>query len=184
VKPYSLRALFVGRGWRDTAVMVGAWGLAVAGIWRAAHKGTGWPSAIGVALMALLYTFIPWLEPLRHRNEAARLERLYGTVTIDDWGVTRVRGRLREAVAWRDLVWVCIQTTDEGPGAEDFFFLLGSADGKGCVVPNFIATKLGLLGTLQERLPGLDNAQVTIAAGSTTNAFFTIWGRQSPTSAD
>ena len=159
MKPYSLRALFVGRGWWDTAVLVAAWVLAIAGIWWAARKGTGWGSAISVAVIAVAYTLIPWIERLRDRNEAARLEWLYGTVTVDDWGVTRVGGRLREAVAWRDLVWVCIQTTEEGPGAEDFFFLLGSADGKGCVVPNFIASKLcgsGLATSQQLQLAGFE----------------------------
>jgi hypothetical protein len=179
VKPYSLRALFVGRTWVRSAVVIFLWAVVIAGIWGAAHKGSGWGSVIGVAAVALGYTFMPWLEP----SEAAHLERLYGTVTIDDWGVTRVAGKLREAVAWSDLVWVCIQTTDEGPGAEDFFFLLGGADGKGCVIPNFIATKFGLLGILQQRLPGLDNQQVALAVGSTANAFFTIWGQPPPTAA-
>jgi hypothetical protein len=80
-------------------------------------------------------------------------------------------------VAWKDLAWVAIKTTDEGPRAEDFFFLLGGADGKGVVVPNFLATELKLLATLQARLPDLDNEQATIAAGSTTNAIFTLWTR-------
>jgi hypothetical protein len=173
-KQYALRALFAGRGWLDTLVLVGGWAAAVFGIWHAARTGKGWGGAIGVTAMMVLYTFVPWM---RTRGEVMRRKKLYGTITIDDWGVTRVAGDLREAVAWSDLAWVAIKTTDEGPSAEDFFFLLGGADGKGVVVPNFLATELDLLAALQARLPGLDNEQIIIASGSTTNAMFTIWSR-------
>jgi hypothetical protein len=176
-----VRDLFVGRSRRQLLVCIAAWLFAVAVIVQAVRRGEGLGSAIGVCVMALLYTLLPWFEPLMKRSEAARRKKLYGTVTVDDWGVTRVAGKLREVVAWEDLAWVAIQTTDEGPGAEDFFFLLGGADGKGVVVPNFIATELNLLATLQARLPGLDNMQVALASGSTTNATFTIWKRPEPT---
>jgi hypothetical protein len=172
-----LRALFLGRGWRDTLVLIAVGVLAGFVIWHAVRTGRGWAGAIGMALAVVAYLFAPWLKPLRAKQDAARLEKLYGTVTIDDWGVTRVAGKLREAVAWADLIWVAIETTDAGPYAEDFFFLLGGADGKGVVVPNFLATKLNLLATLQARLPDLDNAQVAVAVGSTSNAMFKIWER-------
>jgi hypothetical protein len=172
-----LRTLFVGRSWLDRLVLIGGGAFAAILIWKAARMGKGWGDAIGVAAMVVAYLFLPWLKPLEARLDAARLEKLYGTVTIDDWGVTRVAGKLREAVAWTDLIWVAIETTDAGPGAEDFFFLLGGADGKGVVVPNFLATKLNLLATLQARLPDLDNAQVAVAVGSTGNAMFKIWER-------
>lgn len=172
-----IRDLFVGRSWRQRLIIVAAWLFAIAIVIQAVRKGTGLGSAIGVCVMALLYTMVPWFNPLIDRREAARRHKLYGTVTVDDWGVTRVAGELREAVAWTDLVWVAIRTTDEGPGAEDFFFLLGGADGKGVVVPNFIASEISLLATLQARLPGLDNNQVLEATGSTSNATFTIWKR-------
>jgi hypothetical protein len=178
-KRFSFRALFVGRGWGELAICAAAWLFAVLAAWHAARKGTGWGMALGVAVMALLFTLLPWFRRL-HRDNDKRRRQLYGTVTVDDWGVTRVAGFLREAVAWEDLVWVAIQTTEEGPGAEDFFFLLAGADGKGVMVPNFIATELNLLATLQARLPGLDNEQVIVASGSTTDATFTIWKRAAP----
>jgi hypothetical protein len=176
----SFRALFLGRGWRDTLAWLVCLLIAAGALARAAQTGRGWGLAIAVAVMAVAYTFVPWLQPLRDRREAARLARLNGTLTIDDWGVTRVAGELREAVAWKDLEWVAIQTTDDGPWREDFFFLLGGQGGKGCAVSNWLATRTGLLAALQERLPGLDNAQVAVAAGSTENATFTIWRRPEP----
>jgi len=176
-RPYSLRALVFGRGRRDTVIWIVGLAMAVFAIWRAAKTGTGWAGAIGVAVMVLIYTFGPWMKPLQERNEAARRKRVHGTVTVDDWGVTRVCDDLREAVAWKDLAWVAIRTTAEGPWHEDFFYLLGDANGKGVVVANCLATELNLLATLQERLPELDNMQVALASGSTTDAMFTIWKR-------
>lgn len=86
-------------------------------------------------------------------------------------------GDIREAIAWKDLAWVRIYTTSDGPGAEDFFFALGGADGKGCLVPNSLAVAADLLATLQKRLPDLDNQEVARAAGSVTEAWFTVWTR-------
>jgi hypothetical protein len=100
-----------------------------------------------------------------------------GTLTIDDWGVTRVAGSVREAVAWDELVWVRIYTTSAGPAVEDVYFALGGADDKGCLVPQELAAKNDLLAILQARLPGLDNQQVIRAMGSTQEAYFTIWTR-------
>jgi hypothetical protein len=177
-----VRALFVGRGWRDTLVWIACLLISAGALARAAQTGRGWGPAIAVTVMSVLYTFVPWFKAAAARSEAARLERLLGTLTIDDWGVTRVAGDLREAVAWADLAWVAIRTTDGGPGAEDFFFLLGGTDGKGCAVANGLAVRAGLLAALQERLPGLDNEQVAVAVGSTTNALFKIWTRPRPPS--
>jgi hypothetical protein len=176
-----VRALFVGRGWGDTLVWLVCLLISAGALARAAQTGRGWALAIVVAVMTVLYTFVPWLEAAGRRSEEARLERLHGALTIDDWGVTRVAGELREAVAWTDLEWVAIRTTAGGPWAEDFFFLLGAADGKGCAVANRLAVRAGLLAALQVRLPGLDDEQVAVAAGSTTDATFRIWTRPPPT---
>jgi hypothetical protein len=175
-----MRALFVGRGWRDGLVLIGGGIIAVASIWQALREGTGLAWAIGVAVMVAVYLLAPWLKPLRARNEAARREKLYGKVTIDDWGVTRVSGKVREAVAWSDVVWVAIETAEEGRWAEDFFYLLGDADGNGVVVPNFIAIESNLVETMHAQLPGLDYKKAAVAIGSTTNAIFKIWERPEP----
>jgi hypothetical protein len=175
-RPFTLRSLFVGRGRRDTLVWLVCLLIAAGALARAARTGEGWGVAIGVAVMAVAYTFMPWATQLQRK----RREREAGILTIDDWGVTRVAGELREAVAWADLVWVRIYTTSDGPFVEDVYFALGAADGKGCLVPQDQAVRANLLGVLQERLPGLDNQQVIRAMASTDNAYFTIWTRTDP----
>lgn len=59
-----------------------------------------------------------------------------GSVTVDDWGVTR---RLPlgdvEKVAWEHLTEVAIVTTDAGPFLEDVFLVLEGDDGDGCAIP-------------------------------------------------
>lgn len=124
-------------------------------------------------------------RPAPHTGVYARLSRwlsrAFGSraperVTVDDGGVTReIPGELHEQVRWEDLERVTILTTDEGPFAEDFFFLLHGRDGTGCVVGNGRAVEVGLLDWLQRKLPGLDNLAVVRASGSTDNAEFTVW---------
>lgn len=106
---------------------------------------------------------------VRRRNARRRSER----VEIDDVGVRRTLGDGRvEAITWAELVRVEVMTTDEGPYAQDFFFLLFAADGHGCLVPN--DQSQGLLPRLQA-LPGFDNTALLSAVGSTKNARFVCW---------
>jgi hypothetical protein len=121
---------------------------------------------------------VPWLRAATARAQAKRRDRIDGTLTIDEWGVTRV-SRASVAKPWvgRIFMSVRIRTTSDGPAAEDMFFVLDGADGKGCVVPNRLAVATRFLTVLQERLPGLDNKEVARAAGVCTEAWFTIWTR-------
>ena len=89
-------------------------------------------------------------------------------------------GDVHEAIAWSDVVWVRVYTTSEGPIAEDVFFALGGADGKGCLVPHGLAVEVDLVAALQRRLPELDNDALVRAMGSATDAVFTIWQRGAP----
>jgi hypothetical protein len=153
--------------------------LATVAVAQVITTGKGWAAAIILVVMAAGYTFLPWLRTIRVERRAEE----NGTLTVDDWGVTRVAGAVREAVAWDDLVWVRIYTTSAGPSVEDVYFALGGGDGKGCLVPQDLAVKANLLAVLQERLPGLDNQQVIRAMGSTDDAYFTIWTRPGETPA-
>lgn len=104
-------------------------------------------------------------------------------VIVDDDGVRRVAGaRIVEQARWAELVKVSIMTTDEGPGAEDLFWLLHAADGTGCLVPHEQACEVDLLTHLQ-RLPGFDNLAVVRATGSTEWAEFVCWERSGAGSA-
>lgn len=121
--------------------------------------------------MAGWWSFLTsWLR--RQRTEV-------DAVTVDDAGVHRVLadGRV-EAVRWDDLESVEILTTDEGPFADDVFWLLLSVAG-GCAVPGSAASSGDLLARLQA-LPGFDNEAVIRAMGSTKNARFELWRRGRP----
>jgi hypothetical protein len=169
----SARSLFVGRGRGEIFLWIVSLLLAAVAVARAIQTGKGWAPAIILVVMAAGYTFMPWLKAMRIERE----REPNGTLTIDDWGVTRVAGAVREAVAWDDLVWVRIYTNSAGPAVEDVYFALGGADGKGCLVPQELAVHANLLAVLQERLPGLDNTQVIRAMASADDAYFTIWAR-------
>ena len=99
---------------------------------------------------------------------------------ITDQGITRRFGRKfrvkkQESVAWTDLSKVEIETTDEGPVSEDFFYLLYAKNGGGVVVGVRLAVEHNLLKELQQRLPGLDKKTVALASGCTENRSFHIW---------
>jgi hypothetical protein len=176
-----VRSLFAGRSRGEIALWAVSLLLAAVAVTKVVTTGEGWAAAIILVVMAVGYTFLPWLRTMRGRGKREGAEN--GTLTIDDWGVTRVAGTVREAVAWDDLVWVRIYTTSAGPSVEDVYFAFGGADGKGCLVAQELAVQANLLAVLQERLPGLDNQQVIRAMGSTDDAYYTIWTRPGESSA-
>jgi hypothetical protein len=98
-------------------------------------------------------------------------------VTFDDREVVRTMpdGRV-ERVGWDSLAEVQIVTTEDGPFADDVFWLLVGDDGTGCAVPSEAAGMKELLERLQ-RLPGFDNEAVIKAMVSTSNARFQVWKR-------
>jgi hypothetical protein len=176
-EPVRRPPLLAGRGVLGTLAWLVTSIIAVATVVAAVRRGNGWGTALAAVALATGYTFIPWIRAASERAEARHRRRAEGTLTVNEWGVTRVAGKIREAIAWDDLAWVKIYTTSDGPGAEDFFFALGGADGKGCLVANSLAISSDLLATLQKRLPGIDNQEIARAAGSVTEAWFTVWTR-------
>ena len=105
-------------------------------------------------------------------------------IQITDEGVTRCCGpkrgaRQEERVSWSELTKVEIQTSNAGPFAEDFYFVLHGANGKGVAIANDVAFRHRLLDELQQRLPGLDDKAVIEAWGCTDNRSFLIWERKS-----
>jgi len=79
------------------------------------------------------------------------------------------------AVRWETLRAVLIETSDEGPFAEDLWWILIDAGGH-CSIPQETGTD-ALLARLQE-LPGFDNEAVIAAMGSVENQRFLCWQRQ------
>jgi len=172
--------LFRGRGAWELLGWALAVLLGVASVARLIRTGEGWWAALISTVMAVGYTALPWLRAAAARAQARRARPAAGTVTVNDWGVTRVVGDVHEAIAWSDVVWVRVYTTSEGPSVEDVFFALGGADGKGCLVPHGLAVEVELVAALQRRLPGLDNDALIRAMSSATDAVFTIWQRGAP----
>jgi hypothetical protein len=99
---------------------------------------------------------------------------------INDLGVARrfgpwLRKKKEESVRWQDMTKVEILTTDAGPSSEDLFFILHGADGKGVAISNDLAVKHGLVATLQNRLPGLDNKAIIDASLCIEVRRFLVW---------
>ncbi|MFI1915290.1 hypothetical protein [Nocardia sp. NPDC020380] len=100
-------------------------------------------------------------------------------VEINDTFVRRTLadGRVEE-VAWTELAEVRLITTADGPFADDVFFVLIGATGKGCVVPHS-AADTAFLSKLQ-RLPGFDNEKVLEAMLTVADRQFLVWRRPLP----
>lgn len=91
--------------------------------------------------------------------------------------VRTMRNGREERVRWDALCEVGIITTDDGPFAEDCYWLLIGDDGTGCAVPNGAEGLSALLERLQ-RLPGFDNEAVVAAMSCVEPASFTAWRRE------
>lgn len=85
--------------------------------------------------------------------------------------------RKKEEVAWADIDEVVIATTDDGPWACDWYWVLRAGSG-GLVVPQGATGENKLLERLQ-RLPGFDSGAVLAAGPRTDNSQVTCWKRSS-----
>ena len=97
------------------------------------------------------------------------------SIQVDDLGVSRISGGIRESVTWADLRRVTILTTDEGPLIEDVFWLLEGSSG-GVAVPGSDPEVKSIMSHL-ERMPGYLPEAVVQAMGSVENARFIVWER-------
>lgn len=115
---------------------------------------------------------------LRGRRTAGVSPAAVSRVAFDDRGIT-----LRDAfgntrsLAWAGLVEVAIVTTDDGPLGEDLYWDLHGAGDERLCWPGGAPGALELLGAMQVRLPGFDDATVIAAMASTRLARFVVWRR-------
>lgn len=94
----------------------------------------------------------------------------------DEVRVTRPDGTL-EQMSWDRLRTVMIATTDEGPFADDFLWvLIGDPVSNGCVIP-MGAQGLEALVDRLIGLPGFDHQAMIDASSSTDNNKFLCWER-------
>jgi len=134
--------------------------------WEAIQGQITWTLPAVFAGIALLI----YVEPRLRRREVE-------TVQVDDVGILRVEGSIREEVSGESVTEIKLITTDAGPYGEDVFFVLIGTDGKGCLVPHAAAIRTKLLEVLQVRFPNLDDAAVIAAMGCTSNNNFLLWKR-------
>jgi len=132
---------------------------------------TGENSWLWPLILSGLSAFV-FLEPRFRKPEKE-------TIQVDDAGVLRVEGTIREEIKWDEVTEIRIITTDEGPFREDVFFVLLGADNKGCLVPHDAAVRTKLLEELQTRFPSFDNEMVIKAMGCTSKNSFLIWQKSS-----
>jgi hypothetical protein len=97
------------------------------------------------------------------------------TIQVDDSGVLRIDGEIKERISWDSVEEVRIITTDKGPYQEDVFFVLADSNGSGCLIPHDAAVRTKLLQELQVRFPGLDDDMAIKAMGSTSDNSFLLW---------
>jgi hypothetical protein len=99
-----------------------------------------------------------------------------GEVSFDAIGVTYAPpdGSARR-VDWADLRAVEVATTDDGPFAEDVYWVLHGTESP-LMIPQSVAGSDSLLTRLQE-LPGFDSRAVIAAMSSAGNQRFSCWAR-------
>jgi hypothetical protein len=153
----------------------------------ASGLGTGEPyKRAGVwffGLCALVFVVQPWMRRRPSSIPAANAPANVATnerVEFDEQELRRfMRNGTKESIRWDELHEIGIVTTDEGPWAEDVFWLFLNADrSKGCAVPNGADGFPALLERIQT-LPGFNNEAVVQAMGSAENNQFLIWRAES-----
>ena len=142
-----------------------------------------WASSLGSAqpyrsagvwffgLGTLVLLIQPWV-PRRKRSNAVAKDR----VEFDEREIRRwPPGGKLESIRWDELHEIGIVTTDEGPWAEDVFWLFLNVDhSRGCAVPNGADGFPALLSRIQT-LPDFNNEAVAQAMGSTVNDRLVVW---------
>jgi hypothetical protein len=120
-----------------------------------------------------------WFDFFRKLKPVLSAELPRAVVQFDAEAVTCTRpSGLTERVRWQDLRAVLIQTTSDGPGVDDFFWILvGEGAKSGCVVPSESVGCDSLLARLQE-LPGFDNEAVIRASQCLEDQRFLCWKRE------
>ena len=108
------------------------------------------------------------IERKRRRPNTLQVDDVEVVLTASDGGVRRVR--------WDELAQVGALTTDDGPAAEDLFWVLVARDGTGCAVPSELGDEHNLVDRLLG-LSGFDHEAFIAACGSTEDARFVLWRR-------
>jgi hypothetical protein len=154
------------------------------------RRAPNWFWFVLAALAALYSTWAalfgfaqPWLPAgfaiaaafIALRPKLRNLER--ETVQVDDTGVTRVDGAVRQQIRWDEVTEIRVIAVGTGPWREELHFALGGPAGQSCVVPHEAALRTRLLDDLRARFPTLDNETLAEAMASPGKRHFVIWGK-------
>lgn len=136
----------------------------------AGDAGSSAPSSGGVREQESAVGLLDWLMHLALRR--SRLVESKVVVEFDDVRVwCRAPDSPAESIAWSELESVAVRTTDAGPFAADFFWVLRAGAGRTVVIPGGATGAQEPLRRLQE-LPEFDNEAVIAAAASTDHRVF------------
>jgi len=135
-----------------------------------------------IIVLALLVPFI-WLGVAFRRLQArapwlVRDEQLYRVVpTAESLTLTHPDGKT-VVIPWTDVTAVRLRTTDEGPQADDVFWLFDRRDGLPTIsIPNGATGVAELVTMIGTALEGFDHDAIVAAMASTDNAEFSAWLR-------
>ena len=81
-----------------------------------------------------------------------------------------------QSVAWRELIGVAVETTDEGPFIEDVWWHLATK--RGVVTYPSEATGAGELLERLQKIPTFNNERLIQAMASTSNQTFILWDHE------
>lgn len=81
-----------------------------------------------------------------------------------------------QSAAWRELIGVAVETTDEGPFAADVWWHLATKDG--VVTYPSDATGAGKLLKRLQKIPSFNNERLIQAMSSTSNQMFVLWDHE------
>ena len=113
-------------------------------------------------------------EKKKQRGEAVMFERaILVKFDQDNISATYPDGAV-QAIAWKDVHRVTIETNDSGPWGADVWWLLEGLRDR-CVYPQGATGEAEVLPELQNRFPGFSDQAVITAMGSTSNARFVCW---------
>lgn len=134
-------------------------------------------SAPILALLIAIFVIVSFWLAIHNKTSNTQPER----VEFDDDGITRHHpDGSTESIHWNEIDTITIITTDQGPGAEDAFWVFENADNtKGCMVGNGAKGFPDLYQRLQS-LPGFRDEVVIEAMGTSSNKRFVAWQRNAP----
>lgn len=135
-----------------------------------------------IIVLALLVPFV-WLGVAFRRLQARAPyliseEQRFDVATSDTaLTLTHPDGRT-VVIPWDDVAAVRLRTSDEGPLAEDVFWLFDRRDGMSTIsIPNRATGIADLVTMVGSVLEGFDHDAIVAAMASTDDADFTAWVR-------